>query len=65
MFIVIFMKEKQIQYYDSHTVGAGKEHMKITLKYLINEDEGQHRIKPDEWALVTSIESVPQQENTI
>jgi hypothetical protein len=34
------MKEKGIQYYDSHTVGAGKEHMDIILKYLINEDKG-------------------------
>jgi Ulp1 family protease len=59
------MKEKQIQYYDLHTVGTGKEHMSIILKYLIDEDNGQQCIKPDEWALVTSTESVPQQENTL
>jgi hypothetical protein len=58
------MMEKRILYYDSHAVGAGKEHMKNILKYLIDEDEGQHCIKPDEWALVTSTKSVPQQENT-
>ncbi len=58
------MKEKQIQYYDSHAVGTGKSHMDIILKYLVDEDKGQHCIKPDEWALVTSTESVPQQENT-
>jgi Ulp1 family protease len=57
------MKEKGIQY-DSHTVCAGKEHMDIILKYLIDEDKGQQCIKPDKWALVTSTESVPQQENT-
>jgi Ulp1 family protease len=61
--IVIFMKEKWIQYYDSYTVGAGKSHMDIILKYLIDEDKRQQRIKPDEWALVTSTKSVPQQEN--
>jgi Ulp1 family protease len=38
--IVIFMKEKRIQYYDSNTVGADKSHMDIILKYLINEGEG-------------------------
>jgi Ulp1 family protease len=58
------MKEKQIQYYNSNTVGAGKEHMDIVLKYLINEDKGKCHVKPEEWALVTSTESVPQQKNT-
>ncbi len=60
------MKEKQIQYYDydSNSVGAGKRHMDIILKYLVNEDRRQHHIKRDEWALVTSTKSVPQQENT-
>jgi Ulp1 family protease len=62
--IVIFIKEKRIQYYDSHAVGAGKENMNIILKYLIDEDKGQQHIKPDEWALVTSTKSLPQQENT-
>jgi Ulp1 family protease len=48
--IVIFMKEKQIQYYDydSNSVGAGKRHMDIILKYLVNEDRRQHHIKRDE-----------------
>jgi Ulp1 family protease len=64
MCIVIFMKEKQIQYYDSHSVGTGKSHMNIVLKYLVDEEKGQHRVKPEEWALVTSTESVPKQENT-
>jgi hypothetical protein len=55
------MKEKRTQHYDSHTVGAGKEHMDIILKYLIDEYKGQQRVKPDEWVLVTSTKSVPQQ----
>jgi Ulp1 family protease len=38
--------------------------MDVILKYLINEDNGQQRIKRDEWALVVSTKSVPQQENT-
>jgi Ulp1 family protease len=63
MCIVIFMKEKRIQYYDSHTVDTGKEHLDIILKYLIDEDKGQQHIKCDEWVLVTSTKSVPQQEN--
>jgi Ulp1 family protease len=46
--IVIFMKEKQIQYYDSNAVGVGKSHMHIVLKYLVDEDKGQHHIKSDE-----------------
>jgi Ulp1 family protease len=58
------MKEKRIQYFDSNTVGAGKSHMDIILKYLVDEDKGQQRIKPDEWVLVTSTKSVPQQENS-
>jgi Ulp1 family protease len=43
---------------------TGKSHMDIVLRYLVDEDKGQRHIKHDEWALVTSIESVPQQENT-
>ena len=62
--IVIFMKEKQIQYYDSHAVGAGNSHMNDVLQYLVDEDKGQGCVKPEEWALVTSTESVPKQENT-
>jgi hypothetical protein len=31
MCIVIFMKEKQIQYYDSHAVGTGNSHMNDVL----------------------------------
>jgi Ulp1 family protease len=58
------MKEKQIQYYDSNSVGRGKTHMDIVLKYLANENKEEQCIKPEEWALVTSTESVPQQENT-
>ncbi len=38
--------------------------MDIVLMYLVDEDKGQHCVKPEEWALVTSTESVPQQENT-
>jgi Ulp1 family protease len=57
------MKEKRIQYYDSYTVGAGNSQMEIILKYLIDEDKRQQRIKPHEWVLVTSTKSVPQQEN--
>ncbi len=37
--------------------------MDIILKYLIDEDKKQQRIKPDEQVLVTSTKSVPQQEN--
>jgi hypothetical protein len=44
MCIVIFMKEKRIQYYNSNTVGAGKSHMDIILKYLVDEDKEQDRI---------------------
>jgi Ulp1 family protease len=64
MCIVIFMKEKQIQYYDSNSVGAGKSHMDSVLQYLVDEDKGQRCVKPEEWALVTSTESVPKQKNT-
>jgi hypothetical protein len=64
MCIVIFMKEKRTQYYDSNSVGAGKSHMDIILKYLVDEDKGQHRVKHEEWVLVTSTESVPKKENT-
>ncbi len=58
-YIVIFMKEKRIQYYDSNSVGAGKSHMDIVLQYLVDENKGQQHINPAEWALVTSTESVP------
>ncbi len=61
---MIFMKEKQIQYYDSNSVGTGKSYMDSVLHYLVNEDKGQGHVKPEEWALVTSTESVPKQENT-
>ncbi len=63
--IVIFMKEKQIQYYDSHTVGAGNSHMNDVLRYLVDEDKGQGHVKREEWTLVPSTETVPKQENTI
>jgi sentrin-specific protease 1 len=63
--IVIFMKEKRIQYYDSHAVGAGNSHMNDVLRYLVNEDKGQGCVKREEWALVPSTETVPKQENTI
>jgi hypothetical protein len=59
------MKEKQIQYYDSHAVGAGNSHMNDVLQYLVNEDKGQGCVKREEWALVPSTEIVPKQENTI
>ncbi len=61
--IVIFMKEKRIQYYNSNTVGAGKSCMDIVLMYLVDEDKGQHCIKHNEWALVISTESVPNKKN--
>jgi Ulp1 family protease len=38
--------------------------MIAVLQYLVNEDKGQGHVKPEEWALVTSTESVPKQENT-
>jgi Ulp1 family protease len=59
------MKEKQIQYYDSHSVGAGNSHMNAVLQYLVDEDKKQGCVKPEEWALVPSTETVPKQENTI
>jgi hypothetical protein len=62
--IVIFMKEKQIQYYDSLSVGTGEIHMNAVMQYLVDEDKGQGHVKPEEWALVTSTESVSKQENT-
>ncbi len=61
--IVIFMKEKRIQYYDSTSVGAGKKYMDSVLQYLVDEDKGQVHVKREEWALVPSKESVPKQEN--
>jgi Ulp1 family protease len=63
--IVIFMKEKQIQYYDSHAVGAGNSHMNDVLWYLVDEDKGQGCVKREDWVLVPSTEPVPKQENTI
>ncbi len=44
--IVIFMKEKQIQYYDSTSMGAGNSHMNAVLQYLVDEDKGLGRVKP-------------------
>ena len=38
--------------------------MDSVLQYLVDEDKGQHCVKPEEWALVTSTESVPKQKNT-
>jgi Ulp1 family protease len=43
--IVIFMKEKQIQYYDSLSIGAGKKYMESILQFLVNEDKGQGCVK--------------------
>ncbi len=63
--IVIFMKEKRIQYYDSRTVGAGNSHMNDVLRYLVDEDKGQGCVKRKEWTLVPSTETVPKQDNTI
>jgi Ulp1 family protease len=61
--IVIFMKEKQIQYYDSLSIGADKKYMDSILQYLVDEDKGQGRVKKEEWTLVPSNDSVPKQEN--
>jgi Ulp1 family protease len=63
MCIVIFMKEKQIQYYDSLSVDTGNIYMNDVLQYLANEDKGQGCVKKEEWTLVPSNESVPKQEN--
>jgi hypothetical protein len=41
------MKEKQIQYYNSNSVGTGKSHMDIVLKYLVDEDKGQCHVKSE------------------
>ncbi len=57
------MKEKRIQYHDSTSVGTGNSHMNAVLQYLVDEDKGQGCVKPKEWALGTSTESVPKQEN--
>ena len=57
------MKEKQIQYYDSNSVGTGKSYMDSVLHYLVNEDKGQGHVKREEWALVPSTETVHKQEN--
>ncbi len=46
--IAIFMKEKQIQYYHSTSVGAGNSHMHAVLQYLVDEDKGQGCVKPKE-----------------
>ncbi len=61
--IVNFMKEKQIQYYDSLSVGKGNSYMNDVLQYLVDEDKGQGHMKSEEWTLVPSKESVPKQEN--
>jgi hypothetical protein len=57
------MKDKQIQYYDSLSVGAGKKYMDSILQYLVDEDKGQGCVKCEEWALAPSKESVPKQDN--
>ncbi len=59
--IVIFIKEKQIQCYDSLSFGAGKKYMDSILQYLVNEDKGWGCVKREEWMLVPSKKSVPQQ----
>ncbi len=51
------MKEKQIQYYDSLSVGAGKKYMDSILQHLVDEDKGQGCVKCEEWALVPSKET--------
>ncbi len=43
------MKEKQIQYYDSLSVGAGNIYMNDVLQYLVDEDKGQGCVKREEW----------------
>jgi Ulp1 family protease len=63
MCIVIFMKEKRIQYYDTCSVGAGNMYMNDVLQYLIDEDKGQGCVKKEKWTLVPSKESVPKQKN--
>ncbi len=63
MCIMIFVKKKQIQHYDSTSFGAGKTYMDSILQYLVDEDKGQGRVKKEEWTLVPSNESVPKQEN--
>jgi Ulp1 family protease len=50
----IVTKEKQIQYYDSLSVGAGKKYMDSILQHLVDEDKEQGRVKCEEWALVPS-----------
>jgi Ulp1 family protease len=35
--------------------------MNDVLQYLVNEDKGQGRVKREEWTLVPSSESAPQQ----
>ncbi len=59
------MKEKRIQCYDSHAVGAGNSHMNDVLRYLVNEDKKQGCVKREEWALVPSTDTVPKQENKL
>jgi hypothetical protein len=44
----IMMKEKQIQYYDSLSIGAGKKYMDSILQYLVDEDKGQGCVKCEE-----------------
>jgi hypothetical protein len=60
---MIFMKEKQIQYYDSLSVGAGNIYMNDVLQYLVNGDKGQGCVKREEWMLVPSKGSDPKQKN--
>jgi hypothetical protein len=61
--IVIFMKEKRIQYYDSLSDGAGNIYMNDVFQYLVDEDKRQGHVKREEWTLVPSKEIVPKQEN--
>jgi Ulp1 family protease len=57
------MKKKRIQYYDSNGVGSGERHLTIILRYLMDVDKEQQRVKSDEWMLVPCTTNVPQQKN--
>jgi Ulp1 family protease len=46
--IVIFMKEKQIQYYDSVSICEGNSYMNDVLQILDDEDKGQGCVKREE-----------------
>jgi Ulp1 family protease len=63
---VVYMEEKQIQYYNSlNGVGKGHNYLKSTLRYLYDSDEIKEHIKPVEWKLVLCAETVPQQKNRV